>query len=156
VTHLCEKNRNPRGKPFLHKLLAIGCDVLTKKSTTGGEDQDKLVEASMLAIASFAYSSACSYAACATPTAPIAVPGRVKSSVAIAILKPSPSSPSRFSAGTRTSWSANADVSVARWPIFSRCFSIATPGVPISTTNADIPRRPAEGSVFANTTAHSA
>ena len=52
---------------------------------------------------SFEYSSACSYAACATPTAPIAVPGRVKSSVAIAILKPSPSSPSRFSAGTRTS-----------------------------------------------------
>ena len=48
---------------------------------------------------SFAYSTACSYAACATPTAPIAVPGRVASSVAIAILKPSPSSPSRFSAG---------------------------------------------------------
>jgi len=105
---------------------------------------------------SFAYSSACSYAACATPTAPIAVPGRVKSSVAIAILKPSPSSASRFSAGTRTFWSANADVSVARWPIFSRCFSIVTPGELISTTKAEIPRRPPAGSVFANTTVHSA
>ena len=84
------------------------------------------------------------------------MPGRVKSSVAMAILNPSPSSPRRFAAGTRTSWSAKADVSVARWPIFSRCFSIVTPGVLISTTNADIPRRPAAGSVFANTTAHSA
>ena len=30
------------------------------------------------------------------------------------------------------------------------------PGELISTTNADMPRRPATGSVFANTTAHSA
>ena len=105
---------------------------------------------------SFAYSTACSYAACATPTAPIAVPGRVKSSVAIAILKPSPSSPSRFSAGTRTSWSANADVSVARCPILSRCFSIVTPGVSIGTMNADMPFAPPFGSVFAKTTVHAA
>ena len=93
-------------------------------------------------------------AACATPTAPIAVPGRVKSSVAIAILKPSPSSPMRFATGTRTSWSANADVSVARWPILSRCYSIVTPGVSIGTMNADMPLLPPRGSVFAKTTVH--
>ena len=61
------------------------------------------------------------------PTAPAAVPGRVWSSVCIAILKPSPSSPSRFAAGTCTSWNASAEVSVARWPILSRCFSTVTP-----------------------------
>ena len=69
----------------------------------------------------------CSNAARATPTAPIAVPGRVWSRVRIAILKPSPSSPSRFAAGTFTSWKASAEVSVARWPILSRCFSTVTP-----------------------------
>jgi hypothetical protein len=31
-------------------------------------------------------------------------------------------------------------VSVARWPIFSRCFSIVTPGESIGTTNAEMPR----------------
>ena len=105
---------------------------------------------------SFAYSTASSYAAWATPTAPAAVPGRVKSRVFIAILKPSPSSPSRFSAGTTTSVSANAEVSVARWPILSRCFSSWTPGVSMGTTNADIPRWPLLGSVFANTTVQAA
>ena len=105
---------------------------------------------------SFAYATECSYAACATPTAPIAVPGRVTSSTAMAILKPSPSRPSRFSAGIRTSCSANADVSVARWPILSRCDSIVTPGVSIGTMNADMPLLPAFGSVFANTTVQAA
>src|SRR5438477_440906 len=104
----------------------------------------------------FAYSTACSYAACATPTAPVAVPGRVKSSVAIAILNPSPSSPRRFSTGTRTSWSANADVSVARCPILSRCCSMVTPGASMGTMNADIPLLPAFASVFAKTTVHAA
>ena len=89
------------------------------------------------------YSTACSNAARATPTAPIAVPGRVLSSVRIAILKPSPSSPSRFAAGTRTSWNATAEVSVARWPILSRCFSTVTPVASVGTTNAVRPRWPA-------------
>ena len=40
------------------------------------------------AMRSFEYAHACSNAACATPTAPTAVPGRVKSSTVIAILKP--------------------------------------------------------------------
>src|SRR5581483_4324792 len=60
----------------------------------------------------------------------------------MAILKPSPSSPIRFAAGTRTSCSANADVSVARWPLLSRCFSIVTPGVSMGTMKADIPVAP--------------
>src|ERR687884_277855 len=58
---------------------------------------------------SFEYCAAYSKAARATPTAPAAVPGRVRSSVRIAILKPSPSAPSRFAAGTRTSWNVGAD-----------------------------------------------
>ncbi len=52
--------------------------------------------------------------------------------------------------------SANADVSVERWPILSRCFSIVTPGVSIGTMNAEMPRWPCDGSVFANTTVHDA
>ena len=70
----------------------------------------------------------------------------------MAILKPSPSSPTRFSAGMRTSWSANADVSVARCPILSRCVSIVTPGVSIGTTKHDIDFL----SVFAKIVAHAA
>src|SRR5215510_11350555 len=58
---------------------------------------------------SFEYCAAYSNAARATPTPPIAVPGLVKSSVFIAILKPWPSSPSRFSTGTRTSMNESAD-----------------------------------------------
>ena len=45
---------------------------------------------------------------------------------------------------------------MARWPILSRCFSIRTPGVSSGTMNAEIPRCPALGSVFANTTLHDA
>ncbi len=47
-------------------------------------------------------------------------------------------------------------MSVARWPILSRCFSSSTPGVSIGTTNADMPRLPAAASVFANTTVQAA
>ena len=73
----------------------------------------------------------------------------------MAILKPSPSAPREFSAGTTTSVSANAEVSVERWPILSRCFSIVTPGASIGTMNAEIPLWPFDGSVFANTTSTS-
>ena len=78
------------------------------------------------------------------------------SSVCIAILKPSPSSPSLFAAGTFTSWKASAEVSVARWPILSRCFSIVTPSASLGTTKAVRPRCPAEGSVEAKTVNQSA
>jgi len=74
----------------------------------------------------------------------------------MAILKPSPSRPIRLAAGIRASCSANADVSVARWPILSRCDSIVTPGVSIGTMNADMPLWPPFVSVFANTTVHAA
>ena len=74
----------------------------------------------------------------------------------MAILKPSPSRPSRLAAGIRTSWSAKADVSVERCPILSRCDSIVTPGVSIGTMNADMPLWPAFGSVFAKTTVQAA
>src|SRR5262249_42381971 len=105
---------------------------------------------------SFAYSTEYSYAAWATPTAPAAVPGRVPSSVIIAILNPCPSSPRRFAAGTTTSWKAIADVSVARWPILSRCFSTVTPGGWVGMTKADGRRWPWVLSVEANTTSHEA
>ncbi len=105
---------------------------------------------------SFVYSTESSKAACATPTAPTAVPGRVKSSVCMAILKPSPSSPSRFAAGTTTSWKATAEVSVARCPILSRCFSIVTPGVSMGITNAVRPLWPFDRSVDAKQTIHDA
>ena len=52
--------------------------------------------------------------------------------------------------------SANAEVSVARWPILSRCFSIWTPGVSIGTMNAEMPLWPLDGSVFAKTTVQAA
>ncbi len=100
---------------------------------------------------SFEYWAACSKAARATPTAPIAVPGRVKSRVRIAILKPSPSSPRRLATGTRTSWKASAEVSVERWPILSRCFSTTTPSASAGTTNAVRPRCFFDLSVEANT-----
>ena len=80
----------------------------------------------------------------------------MKSSVCIAILKPSPSSPRRFAAGTTTSVSANAEVSVERWPILSRCFSTETPGASIGTMKADRPRWPLLGSVLAKTTVQAA
>ena len=52
--------------------------------------------------------------------------------------------------------SANAEVSVARCPILSRCFSIWTPGVSIGTMNAEMPLWPLAGSVFAKTTVQAA
>src|SRR4029453_13311065 len=97
-----------------------------------------------------------SNASLTTPPVPEAVPGRVKSRVFIAILKPSPSSPSLYSTGTRTSWKASADVSVARWPILSRCFSTVTPSSEVGTTNAESPLCPLLLSVEAKTTSQSA
>jgi hypothetical protein len=102
------------------------------------------------------YSTAYSYAARATPTAPAAVPGRVKSSVVIATLNPSPSAPRRFAAGTLTSWNAIAEVSVARCPILSRCFSTTTPSRSVGTTNALSPRWPFDLSVDAKTVSQDA
>ena len=52
--------------------------------------------------------------------------------------------------------SANADVSVERCPILSRCFSSSTPGVSIGTMNAEIPLCPLSGSVLAKITVQAA
>src|SRR5829696_4596734 len=50
----------------------------------------------------------------------------------------------------------NAEVSVERWPILSRCFSTVTPGASIGTMNADSPRCALSGSVLAHTTVEAA
>ena len=62
---------------------------------------------------------------------------------AIAIRKPSPSAPSRFAAGTRTSSKITWRVGCAFQPIFSS-FGAERQArrVPLGTTNAEIPRGP--------------
>ena len=82
------------------------------------------------------------------PTAIAATPGRVRSRVAIAILKPVFSWPRRFSAGTSVSLKVMVAVLDARWPILSSFLSTITVSS-LSTTNAEMPRWPASGSVLA-------
>ena len=89
-----------------------------------------------------------SNAARAMPVAIAATPGRVRSSVIIASLKPLFSSPSRFSAGTSTSLKEIVAVFEARCPSLSSFLSTTTPQSR-STTNAEMPRWPASLSVFA-------
>ena len=76
--------------------------------------------------------------------------GRVKSRVRMAIRKPSPSSPRRFSAGTSQSWRWSATVGEARMPILRSFLPTAKPGKPGSTRKAVIPRGPLPGSTVAN------
>jgi hypothetical protein len=83
------------------------------------------------------------------PTASAATPGRVRSRVIIASLKPWFSSPIMFSAGTSTSLKERAAVFEARWPILSSFLSTLTPSQLDSTTKALMPRWPASGSVLA-------
>ena len=83
------------------------------------------------------------------PTAIAETPGRVRSRVIIASLKPLFSSPRRFSAGISTSLKEMVAVLEARWPILSSFLSTVTPSRSASTTKALIPRWPASGSVFA-------
>ena len=82
------------------------------------------------------------------PTAIAATPGRVRSSVAIAILNPSFSAPSRLAAGTSVSLKVMVAVFEARWPILSSFLSTTTVSSR-GTRKAEIPRWPASGSVFA-------
>ena len=81
---------------------------------------------------------------------------RVRSKVRMAILKPSPSSPSRFSAGTSTSSSARLAVTEARMPSLRSGGPGTTPGRSASTMKAVIPRSPRETSTVAKTTYRSA
>ena len=69
----------------------------------------------------------------------------------IAILNPSPSSPSRFATGTRAPSKTSSPVVEPAMPIFGSSRDTSKPGVPASMTNAVIPSCPARGSVFANT-----
>ena len=90
------------------------------------------------------------------PSACAAMPGRDLSSTFIAILKPSPSSPSRLAAGTSQSAKISSTVGEPRMPIFFSSLPTVNPGVPFSTTNALTPREPAAGSVTAKTQTTSA
>ena len=77
-----------------------------------------------------------SNAARAMPTAIAATPGRVRSRVIIASLKPLFSSPSRFSAGTSTSLKEIVAVLEARCPSLSSFLSTDDAAESRSTTNA--------------------
>ena len=55
---------------------------------------------------------------------------------------PAPSGPSRLSTGTRQSSSAISPIGEVRRPIFSKPLLTISPGVALSTRNADRPARP--------------
>ena len=73
------------------------------------------------------------------------------SSEYIAISKPWPSSPSRFSAGTSTFSKKSSPVEPAQMPSLFSVSRVVTPGHSRSTMNAEMPLCPASGSVFATT-----
>ena len=64
-------------------------------------------------------------------------------------LKPSFTFPSRFSFGTRMSSKCSAAVSDERTPSFFSSLPTTSPGVSRSTTNAEMPLVPCDGSVDA-------
>ena len=77
--------------------------------------------------------------------------------VVSAILRPSPSRPSRFSTGTRTWWKRVTPFSRPFRPMKSLRFSTVTPSESVSTTNAVIPPlAPSCGGTWAITTTSSA
>jgi hypothetical protein len=89
-----------------------------------------------------------SNAARAIPVAIAATPGRVRSSVIIASLKPLFSSPIRWPAGTSVSLNVIVAVFDARWPILSSFLSTETVSSR-GTRKQEMPRWPASLSVFA-------
>ncbi len=82
------------------------------------------------------------------PIAIAATPGRVRSSVIIASLKPLFSSPIRLSAGTSVSLNVIVAVLDARWPILSSFLSTVTVASR-GTRKQEMPRCPASLSVLA-------
>ncbi len=72
----------------------------------------------------------------ARPSASAAMPIRPASSVFMKLTNPSPSSPSRFSAGTSASSRISSRVSDARHPILSSFLPARTPGVNGSSSGA--------------------
>ena len=71
-------------------------------------------------------------------------------------MKPSPSGPSRFSAGTRQSVKITSDVSLARMPSLFSFLPGSNPGIPFSRMNALIPCESLDLSVTAIATQTSA
>ena len=71
----------------------------------------------------------------------------------MAILKPSPSAPTRFSAGTWTFEKKSSPVEPAQIPSLLGIRRASTPSQARSTTNAEMPLWPAEGSLLAKTSA---
>ena len=67
----------------------------------------------------------------------------------MAMIKPWPSLPSRFSFGTLQSSNINSHVADARIPILSSFLPMVKPSIPSSTMNADAPLPPLDGSVIA-------
>ena len=67
---------------------------------------------------------------------------RPPSSPAMAILKPSPSAPTRLAAGTRTPSMITWRVGWACQPIFFSLAPKLRPGVPLSTMKAEMPLAP--------------
>jgi hypothetical protein len=80
------------------------------------------------------------------------MPGLERSRIFIAILNPSPSSPSRFSAGMRQSLKKISPVVEPLMPIFGSIRPTSNPGEDASTMKEEIPSWPCCGSVFAKTT----
>src|SRR5439155_1722555 len=76
--------------------------------------------------------------------------------IAAAILNPWPSSPRRFAAGTRQPSKTSSAVSDARIPSLSSVLVTVNPGVPFSTTKAEMPRCPWARSVWQKTSANDA
>ncbi len=89
-----------------------------------------------------------SNAARAIPVAIAATPGRVRSSVIIASLKPLFSAPIRWSAGISVSLNVIVAVLEARWPILSSFLSTVTVSSR-GTRKQEMPRWPASLSVLA-------
>mmetsp|Transcript_52398 Transcript_52398/g.131702 ORF Transcript_52398/g.131702 Transcript_52398/m.131702 type:complete len:359 (+) Transcript_52398:260-1336(+) len=97
------------------------------------------------------YAVASSRQRCASPTAPDPTMGRVRSKAPMAILKPMPSLPSRFSAGTATFSNVIPRVSDARWPMLISLRPLVMPGESASTMNAvNALPAPAPASVLAS------
>ena len=94
------------------------------------------------------YSTANSSAARAMPVAIAATPGRVRSRVIIATLKPLFSSPRRYLASTSVSLKVMVAVLEARWPILSSFLSTVTVSS-LGTRKQEMPRWPFSLSVLA-------
>src|SRR6266511_321861 len=119
----------------LHDALPIGCPNVSR---------------------SRAYCTERSRHARTTPQAPAATVKRPWSRPYIAISKPCPSSPIRFSTGTSTFSKKSSPVEPAQTPSLFSVSRDVKPFAPFSITKALMPLCFAAGSVFANTSAWSA